>query len=368
MTATDWHAVHVYYYESDKSALLVDAIGPLLAALHDHVRAAYLLRHWRRGPHIRLNVEATADSWTRVIRPAVDDRIGTYLRGNPSTARLDPDALLPQHRFLARQEQEPGPLLPWIADNSIRYPPWQPRSGVVGGERVADLVTRFYVDSNPLLLDIVESSRHGRDSIPVVAFGLMIGTAHAVGGIRRNVGSFRAHSEGFLAQCSDPDAVRAEFETYYDRHRAHILARVNAVVATLEGTADQPAGFVGDWSDLIVRHADAADPILASGVLRVPHEEREQLLRNARLSEYQRLAFTNDAYMRRALENPHFLRYRVVLNYTYLQLTRLGVSPRQRFLLCHMAANAIEEIHSVSALDFVRRFTQSHPNSDGGSA
>ena len=46
-----------------------------------------------------------------------------------------------------------------------------------------------------------------------------------------------------------------------------------------------------------------------------------------------------------------FTKYRLMLNYTYLQLTRLGLLPAQRFLLCHLAANAAEEMYRVSAVD-----------------
>jgi hypothetical protein len=40
-----------------------------------------------------------------------------------------------------------------------------------------------------------------------------------------------------------------------------------------------------------------------------------------------------------------------MLNLTYLMLTRLGISPAERFLLCHLAANAVEDQYGVSAID-----------------
>jgi hypothetical protein len=50
-----------------------------------------------------------------------------------------------------------------------------------------------------------------------------------------------------------------------------------------------------------------------------------------------------------------FLLYRLMLNYTYLHLTRLGISPVERFLLGHLAANAVERRYGVSAEALIKR-------------
>jgi hypothetical protein len=60
--------------------------------------------------------------------------------------------------------------------------------------------------------------------------------------------------------------------------------------------------------------------------------------------------------------DPRFLRYRLMLNYTYLHLTRLGVPGLHRYLLCHLAANAVEEVYGVSALDLVLQTAAANPN------
>ncbi len=55
---------------------------------------------------------------------------------------------------------------------------------------------------------------------------------------------------------------------------------------------------------------------------------------------------------------PDFLRYRVVLNYTYLHLTGLGLTPLDRFRACHLLANAVEEVYGVSGLESMRRYAR----------
>ncbi|MEU8206482.1 hypothetical protein [Streptosporangium sp. NPDC049046] len=37
--------------------------------------------------------------------------------------------------------------------------------------------------------------------------------------------------------------------------------------------------------------------------------------------------------------------------YTYLHLTRLGLTPLDRFRTCHLLANAVEEVYGVSGLE-----------------
>ena len=46
-----------------------------------------------------------------------------------------------------------------------------------------------------------------------------------------------------------------------------------------------------------------------------------------------------------------FAKFRLMLNYTYLHLTRLGLAPAERFLLCHLAANAAEDLFGRSAAE-----------------
>jgi len=50
---------------------------------------------------------------------------------------------------------------------------------------------------------------------------------------------------------------------------------------------------------------------------------------------------------------PWFGAYRLSLNCTYLQLTRLGVTPAARFRLCYLAARAVEDCYGCSVMDVI---------------
>ncbi|GGP03482.1 hypothetical protein LDL08_10955 [Nonomuraea glycinis] len=360
-SAASWHSAYVYYYEKDKSGLLVDAVGPLLDRVAALTEAAFVAPHWRQGPHLRINVQAHAYDWSEVIRPAIEETIGAYLREHPSTARLDERSRLLQHRVLARQEREIGPLAPWYPDNTIRYPPFDFRRHVVGDQKAADLIMDFSVESNELYLDMSRHLREGRDRLDLLMLTMMFTTAHAVGGLRRNVGSFRAHAEGFLAACADTELWRSEFAAKYGKHRDVVVGRLREVIRALDGPHAAPFPFVREWAALVARHAERAGPIAESGLLTTSPAPGADFFRERGNSEYLRLALSNDAYLKRGLGNPVFLRYRVVLNYTYSFLTRMGVAPRERSLLCHLAADAIEDVYNVSAVGFLRKFVAEHP-------
>ncbi|GAB3441995.1 hypothetical protein GCM10027570_08800 [Streptomonospora sediminis] len=369
--AERWYSAHVHYYEPDKDALLLDAVGPLLERLDGAVHGAHVLRHWRLGPHLRINLRTEPQTWTRQVRPAIEEVVGGYLRAYPSTARIDTDRALAQHRLLAEREQENGPLTPWAPDNTITYPHYDSRAQVLGS-RGAELLAGFYADSTRPLLEMLGHVRAGRDDKEALALSLMLATSHTVlGPITRSYVSYRSHAEGFIVQCSDPGAVRAAFDDRYEQRRRELTARVRTVVSALDGggsgadgAAREPAPFAAQWAALVSRYAERARPLVDRGLLITPGNV-EDIRANPRLSDFHRTMFATRAYHERYLSDPAFLVYRVLLNYTYLHLTRLGMAPPERMRTCHLAANAVEEVYGLSAVAMMERFTAAHLAEEG---
>ncbi|MFC5826042.1 thiopeptide maturation pyridine synthase [Nonomuraea insulae] len=356
-----WHSTHIAYHDvPGQDDLLLDAVGPLLRLLGGGVEGVHVLRHWRRGPHVRLNVAADPVTWADVARPAIEEIIGSYLRDSPSTAVLDQPALLAQHRVLAEQERDDGPLTPWYPDNSLHHAAYDSRHAVLGDE-AAGLLADFYTDSTPLLLDMLRHLRSGHDTKDGLALTLMLATSHTVmGPITRSFVSFRSHAEGFLAHCTDPDAMRAAFDRDYQARRDEITGKVRAVIATLDGATGTPVPFACEWAALMAAYAGRAESLIARDGL-IDQGSRQEALALPKLSAFHRLMYSSQTYYDRVFADPAFLRYRVLLNYTYLQSTRLGITPPARFRLCHLAASAVEEIYGVSAFELIRAFVEAHP-------
>ena len=195
----DWTSIQVYYHQN-QDGLLLDAVRPLFARLGEHGVRAYFERHWRQGPHLRLNINAAPRTVGTLVLPAVEEIVGGYLRTHPSVADLDPARMLPLHERLAELEAEPGPLLPWYPDNSIQQAAYDGSASVLGSQQAADLLADFYVDSTPLAFQMIERVRERMTSRLGGAFDLMVATAQVFspGGITRGFMSFRSHAEAFL--------------------------------------------------------------------------------------------------------------------------------------------------------------------------
>lgn len=354
-----WHSVHVYYHDDNKDALVLDAVRPLFAALSEH--RSYFVRHWRQGPHLRLRLDLPPETSGAELRSAVTEHVGGFLNAHPSTAQLDIEELTRQHELLADFELEQGPLVPWFPDNSIQYVDFDARLDVLGTESAADLVTTFYTETTGLAFSATELIRAGRVARLSAAFDLMVATAHrfSESGITDGFISFRSHAEGFL--CGGwpwATALRPVWDEHHALAGDRLANRVRQVVGTLEG-AEYSVRFVRDWVTALAPIHQHAGELLTSGELplgqpRVRNASDEDS-RLGLLSPFHHRLENNERWLNEIRHSTGFGQYRAMLNFTYLQMTRLGITPVERVMLCHLAANAVEDTYGVSALDLVSR-------------
>lgn len=360
-----WRAAHIAYFGDGTDELILQAVRPVIERCTGHVQSVYVLRHWRRGPHLRLVVQATPETFAALVEPAVAELVGGWLREHPSTAPApDEAALLPLHRRLAEAEREPGPLTPFHRDNSISWEEHDRRVEVLGCPVGADELALFYERTNGLLFDHLAAVAAG---VPreTLALRLMLATAHTLcrhpedASIRRGFVSFRSHAEGYLSTAGPQ--VREAFEQRYAANREVLTAQVRAVVAAFEpGAADAPSAAQGEAER---RWVAAIDPLggrwtalYEAGEIPeapIPDDEENGIGDLLAASPLHQAVAGSATYKQMMYRDPRFLRYRLMLNYTYLHLTRLGVPGLTRYLLCHLAANAVEEVYGVSALQLV---------------
>jgi hypothetical protein len=368
METPTWRAVHVYYYDEDKDGLLLDAVRPLLRRIAGDVQSAYFVRHWRYGPHVRIPIRATPSAFRSVVEPAVTDIVEGYLARRPSTASLPPEhVLLPMHERLAEMELEAGPLRPLAPDNSITFTEHDRRLRTLDGDVGSDLLAEFYAATNDLAFAMLEEIRDGRTR-ELVSLSLMLAMAHSFGGgagIARGFVSFRSHSEAFLHGSSDPEGIRTRFDRQYQANAGALTALVWSVLDTVDGRADA-VPFANEWVAALRPFWIRSEPLVRSGQLRLasvaPGDDGGIAARRLDSSPMHRLMFGSDRFRRLVFDDPRFTRYRLVLNYTYLHLARLGIMGYARFRLCHLAANAVEDALGVSALKIVQDVAMPAPS------
>ncbi|RLK59480.1 thiopeptide maturation pyridine synthase [Actinokineospora cianjurensis] len=348
---TQWHAVHIHYHD-DPDPLIIGGIRPLFQRLAGVVTGMYYTRHWRLGPHLRLRFRCTERAFARAVRPAVEDVIGGFLAARPSTSELDPDSFLTAHQRLADLEQEPGALVPWHPDNSFHVADQTPRVEVHGGLAMADLLDDFYSDTTELALQTTQRVPRGSARL-ALGFDLMVAVAHALSGVGITGGclSYRSHAEAFLCTFPEGTGLRPAWDDHYRLHSSALLARLRNVTAGLGngGAAESP---ITAWVEVLNDYQGRATRLMDQGLFAMPQGDARSELDLARRSPLHQAGFANPRWLE-VRESAGFLLYRLMINYTYLHLSRLGVAPVERFQLCHLAASAVEDLHGVSALSMM---------------
>jgi hypothetical protein len=355
---SSWHSLHIAYHDrSGQSDLLLDAVRPLLTELGPDCAEGFVVRHWRRGPHLRLNLRVDSEPAARQLLPSAVRRIEEYLAVHPSRVRLDPIAALPEHERLAEAERDSGPLLPWYPDNTVAVRPFESRADVLG-ERTAQLVVAAHrVCSPPAFAALDHARRHGT-AVQAIAFDLLVLTAarYSRNGLARAALSLRSHAEAHLALTGGP-AVRAAWEEHYRRVGAALVARVRLLADPSTTLPDHLGSWLRAVDGLrpaVLAAAEAGE--LAAGFAQAagPGEALEESAPRAlgEVSPFHATLDTAGESWTRIRDAPWFVAYRFLVNATYLQFTRLGLTPGQRFLICHLAAGAIGEFTGTANSGF----------------
>lgn len=358
-TNAQWYNVAVYYYEENKDQLILDAVQPLFQQLKPQVERVFFTRHWLRGPHLRLRFFTTEKLFNTVVKPAIEEHVGRYLREHPSTTVLNEEKLLPVYQKLAIAEQEKGPVVPFYPNNSIQYLPYDRRLHVLHNDRLVELIEQFYVESNDLVFQMLEYIRQGNSRL-LLCLDLMFTSAHtSAWPITTGFVSYRSHAEGYIIRTPNPAATRKLFDDKYKAQSVALGQRLRQLLDALNyGQDDFP--FILAWSLLMKRYWVNGMPLIQTGAIDIipggrdkalEYEEHwQELIPN---STFHSRFYENHEGRARLFANPHFQGYRLVLNLVYLHLNRLGINPLDRALLGHLAAETVEEVCNVSAVELV---------------
>jgi hypothetical protein len=356
MTEPVWRSVNVYYHDTDRTDLLLDAVRPFLRAVAPAARRVWFQPHWRRGPHVRIPVQARAEVFDAVIVPAAADVLGGYLGAHPSATVLDEQSALPQHRRLARIEREQGPLAPWADNNSVEVEPFDRRIPVLGSPAAADLLADYYVDSNETVFSILDWARGGGSRM-ALAVDLFIAAAHRfLPPVTYGYLSYRGHADAFLAK--QPDALRERFDRIYEASADQFRQRV----VTITGTDDyHEVVRFGGLLDTLLRYRDRAGELIRAGELALmAGADGEPEAWGSSWSVWSdRSAFHRTLGGHRAAADQlggwqTFQQYRIVLNWLYLNVYRIGIGELERNLICHVVSRAVEDVNGVRALDRIQ--------------
>src|SRR5437660_4465384 len=256
---SSWRNASIYYYDKEKDHLLLDCVRPVFATLAPALQNAFFVRHWLRGPHVRLCFLTTDEVMQKVVKPCLEERVGAYVHTHPSQTVLDEEKMRAIYQNMAQLEQEAGPILPLYPDNTIQYLPYDRRLHVLKNDLLASIIEQFYVEANEFVFNMLDAIRRGEDRL-LLSLDLLFTTAHKmIWPITRGIISYRSHAESFIARTPNPAAMRDFFEKKYQLYASELTARLRQLLEALDCHNDT-FPFILEWGALVERDWHCAPP------------------------------------------------------------------------------------------------------------
>ncbi len=332
-----WIIVRIFYYENDKTPLLLLAVRPLLRALKEDglIEKGYFSRHWHRGPHIRLYLQTSAEHMEG-IQAKVKEKIGAFLASTPSRRVITEEAVRARHEQLAAHEYISGPLFPLLPDNSIDYARDESNDFMYGGATGFELARDFYSHCQPLVFDVIERGRSERSMLLSQAFSWMLITANWLENLRISYISYRSHAEGFLYGFDHKGTLRLHLKQQYKNQAETLIAMVKPHLdAYYTGGNDLDIR----WRESIEMYGKPIGAAIDAGNIRLPlFNEPDQ----DGMSLFHQASY-NQPWMQEFTRSNLFHKRRFILNILYEILLQIGITPLEKIYLCFALANAVEE-------------------------
>ncbi|RUQ10130.1 lantibiotic dehydratase C-terminal domain-containing protein [Curtobacterium sp. HSID17257] len=346
--------IRVFCEPIDFDDVLVDVIAPIVAA--HHLDGTYVTRHWKQGEHWRLHVDA-ASSATQDMVSALSLALRRYRSVPTRPVHIADDVSLAVQERRAELENDTGPFVPVQGPGTVDVIDEPDRTAQQGGPGGSRQIAEFYRTTNASVEEISRLVRAGA-SRQSVALDLMVTTAHCFSGIglARGFVSFRSHADAFLSWWPEAAGSRAVWESKSVSHGAAIGHRIGALIERLDAGSGIPA-HVENWLETAGPFFTIAGRRLARGDFTVDPPWAAAARAGEGLPELGTSPFHSRAgTLPGHVDTVWFAQYRLALNYLYLHLTRIGLSPYDRFMLCHLAADACERVYRTRAHDV--RFPQ----------
>jgi hypothetical protein len=366
-----WNSAHIYYND-DKDPLLIHCIKPLAQTLKQEnlIERFFFERHWQGGPHLRLRFYADESVFERAVKPRLESEIGAYLQQCPSTKQIKEEDVRQFHEQLALKEVEEGEFVPLYPNNSIQYIPYVPKTKVFLGEQGVELIEDYYEATNEVVFSILERTGNDRAKRLQETFDLMVITAATLVEIKRSFLAYRSHAEGFIGDSLDPLKLRQHFDARYESQRLALQARIQRITDSLDsGLSD--GSIQTTWAEITRAFNQRSKALISSGQVKVlVHEDMHALWQPAHIEEFYRrretimansefhaALQTNEAAQKFMQTDVEFLSVRLILNYMYLTIVRLGVSPMEKFFLAYLIARSVEEMYSISTVESIKAYS-----------
>ncbi|WP_269857906.1 lantibiotic dehydratase C-terminal domain-containing protein [Streptomyces sp. RPT161] len=266
MTGTDltWLSAHVFYH-GNADQLVTEAVLPMFDELLSQglLRRRFFLRHWERGPHlrVRLQVEGERAEW---VRSWVQDRITGYLTEHPGPAEVDPERLLASLRKLSLLEHgsDADPELHTAEPaNTLRWIDYVPELAKYGGPAGVAIAEDVFDVSSMLAGQVLRQV--GSDNARLgIALQLLLITSRSLGlDEAARIVFLRSYQERWQGYLPDAPKMFAAWARQYDHQRT----QYESLVADLVEGRPIGKGLGEHWEHTMDAAVAQLRPLVADG-------------------------------------------------------------------------------------------------------
>ena len=344
----EWVDLNMYRWDSDYRQVLLRAVEPLITKLRAKGMGVGYSTSWVQGPHVAVKIAASTTHVEDVFHDDIDGARRALRCLSPSTG-IDPENFRNVHERLALYEAVSGPLFPWLPDGHLSV-----ESKKHGHFAAVGQLTRSFNQSTlDLDLALVRDRVQGPRALSY-AFDLITSVADqfADGSIYTGYVSLFSHKEAYLAPPT-MEEVRVAWDHKFEKSSDALVDRVKAISGRNPSTNARVAMFLVKLSDAletanpqaVVREHDQASK--SRSTLRQPQDVPWPE------SSFHASLRRNLTWQQDTRDSDWFARYRLALNLTYLHLTKHGVTPHERFLLCHLVSRAVERASGVALYELL---------------
>jgi hypothetical protein len=354
---TQWQCIYVYYYDTNKDALLLDCIRPLFQTLRARgwTEHLYFVRHWYGGPHLRLQMAADPVLFRESIVPYVQGEVECYLRQHPSTAIFTAEDS--QNQYERRKTYNAHEYVPLRPNNSLEIAPYEDLSATVGSVAAARLLETYCEETGDAAFALIEQTRNNYTARLNLCFDQLVAIVATSPflPLDRAYMSYRSHAEGFIVgepETEEPRLRRERLEKAYRQRYVAVKQHLRRLLALLTNAPERLPAWLTSMIELHRIYGQQAYEAAQTGLFQLKkHADTAQARQSMRLeeSEYLSTAFSSPAVLD-YIDSPVIVAHRTSLNLLYLHLNRIGMLNEDRYMLDYYIASAIEELLKIDPL------------------
>ena len=347
-------------YYSDLDDLIRQRVGPLVRDGRTRLTRCYWERGFAGGPHLRVKLVGDSDE-VEALSAQLVRSIGEFIVEHPSKDR--PEYSAAAASALLRVEGAAGASADSVAYRNnalVERAPSQTTEDEYVSPEAASLMEEFKHASAPLATSIIESARPRHETMLRLYFVHAVLTGN--GDMPKGSVSWRSHWDGFASQWAS-NQILARIEDTYAARRAAIHAEMLDVLDRYRRSALSTNPIDGEWAHLFTDFRARVRQLLSQGchITRQPitRDEAQQFRAQVEQQSLRESAFmttfvADDDFLTSIQYSQAMLTARTLVNLFYVLVASVGLTPINRFALCHAAHRAVEEHFGCDLLDLLK--------------